>query len=143
MNTDWGVYGEVLAICNSHKDDLNDLIWQYQYFLHERFFEQLDTSFEVKSLTIQDSGDPSVGMPATSYELSGGFSFEDTAELQNFKDDLVSLLESYGFIQGRAMVLTDSEFLAMDSEDDREPDYDPEELYYIQNADGDIRDGGE
>ena len=64
---------------------------------------------EIKSFHIQDSGDPSVGMPATSYELTGPFLFDEPDHLTFFKEDLVKLLDNYGFIQGRATVITDVE----------------------------------
>ena len=66
-------------------------------------------AMEIKSFHIQDSGDPGVGIPATSYELSGGFSFDTATDLEAFKDDLEWFLAEHGFIQGKATVITDVE----------------------------------
>lgn len=64
---------------------------------------------EIKSFYIQDSGDPGVGLPATSYELSGGFSFDCEKSISDFKEDLKNLFYSYCITEGRVTIITDVE----------------------------------
>jgi hypothetical protein len=79
---------------------------------------------EVKTFTVYDSGDPSCGLPASQYEFSGGFYFDEIEYLDNFKADLVKLLDNYGFIQGRATVETDVEHQSrLDAETENWADY--------------------
>jgi hypothetical protein len=63
----------------------------------------------IQHLTIHDSGDPSVGISPNQYKLTGGFYFDDPFYLNAFKKDLIRVLESYSFIQGRATATTDVE----------------------------------
>jgi hypothetical protein len=70
----------------------------------------MQENIEIQSFTIQDMGDTSVGIPATQFELSGGFVFEDKIALADFKKELLCLLDRHGFIDGRADVETDVEY---------------------------------
>ena len=49
---------------------------------------------DIKGFRVTYNGDPSVGIFPASWEISGGFSFEDQAELDAFK---VKLLEAWEY----------------------------------------------
>lgn len=71
---------------------------------------------ETQSITVFDSGDPSVGIPAVYWELKGTMIFEEPEYLEQFKKDLINLLGQHDQIQGRASALTDWELEAMQEE---------------------------
>jgi hypothetical protein len=75
----------------------------------QRFNNIKMTPIEIQSFTIYDSGDPSVGMPATQFEFSGGFVFDSQEIVENFKIRLLDYCIGEGLIEGRAMVITNVE----------------------------------
>jgi hypothetical protein len=71
---------------------------------------------ETKSITVFDTGDPSVGIPATEFTLESNFYFDEQEHLEDFKRDLMKLLADHDQTQGRTSALTDWELDAMQME---------------------------
>jgi len=71
---------------------------------------------ETKSITVFDSGDPSVGIPATEFTIGDNFYFDEPEHLEDFKRDLMKLLAEHDQTQGRTSALADWELEAMQME---------------------------